>query len=107
MVLSSPCEVKHDGQEAAWLSRELPAELRGKKEWQRGWRRVWAALVEVWSVRDYGLGKATSVRIGSGGGLKSEASLYGYSGSKMKTRVSANLLCEGARVLGTQDVRKG
>lgn len=35
--------------------------------------------------------------------VKSKTSLYGYSDSKMKTRVSANLLCEGAGVLGTQE----
>lgn len=29
--------------------------------------------------------------------VKSKMSLYGYSDSKMKTRVSANLLCEGGR----------
>lgn len=35
--------------------------------------------------------------------VKSKMSLYGYSDSKMKTRVSANLLSEGAGVLGTQE----
>lgn len=38
-------------QEAGRVNWELSAELIGKKEWQRGWRQVWAALAEVWSVQ--------------------------------------------------------
>lgn len=40
-------------------------------------------------------------------GVKSKMSLYGYCGSRMKTKVSANLLLEGAGVLGMQDVGIG
>ena len=66
-------------QEAAWLNGELPAELRGKKEGQRGLKAGLGCPCRGPEYAGMGLGKPASVRVESRvRGLKGKMGLYGY-----------------------------